>query len=268
MRSSPHRRSVAARFSAAARSYEHAAAVHRCVAEELVSLLDGVAEPDRILEIGCGTGLFTEAVAGQYPGVDIEAIDPAAAMIEQAKGKTWLRGRVTWSVRDVLAYEAPPFPLVVSSSSLHWVTPLRTLFRKLNGLVLRGGYLVFSLMLEGTLGELHAARARVAPGKLPRARLPRRSAVLRAVREAGFTVEVSREVRFRSVHESARAFLRHLHELGVTGGDLSVGKRRLTRGDLHALAADYDAHYAEPGGVRATYCVLCVRAAKTKEVGP
>jgi malonyl-CoA O-methyltransferase len=255
-----HGRSAASRFSSAAASYEAGADVLRRVARDVAASLDAVPPPSRVLEIGCGTGLLTELVAARFPGVPIVAVDAAPGMIERARAKRGLGACVQWRVADALALDLPPFPLVVSSSSLHWLAPIASGFRKLSELVEEGGDLVFALMLEGTLGELHASRGRVAPGKPVARRLPAAGDVGRALAAAGFSVVRRERETIPTSYPSARAFLDRMHRLGVTGGDFSSGASRLSRGELDALVADYEARYRRGDGVYASFVVLHVHA--------
>ena len=261
MRGELHGRSTASRFSSAAASYEEGADVLRRVARKVAALLDAITPiPSRILEIGCGTGLLTELVASRFPGVPITAVDAAPGMIEHARKKRGLGPVVQWRVADALALDLPPFPLAVSSSSLHWVAPISGAFRKLSELVEEGGDLVFALMLEGTLGELHASRGRVAPGKAVAGRLPAAGDVVRALEAAGFSVVRREQETIVTSYPSAGAFLDRIHALGVTGGDFSSSASRLSRGELEALVSDYEARYRSGEGVHASFEVLHVHA--------
>jgi malonyl-CoA O-methyltransferase len=257
-----HGASVEHRFSLAARTYDRWCVVQASVARSLMAYLEGVPPPERILEIGCGTGILTELLCARFPEARVTAIDRSPGMIERARGTRALEGRVTWHVADVLDLGHGAYPLVASSSALHWVTPLDRAFAKVRGFLERGGYFVGALMLRETLAELHAARERVAPAKAVRARLPAESEVVRAIAAAGLTLEAHRTEVLRTHHESAWALLRSLHEAGVTGGDVSSAGARLTRGELAALAADYDRNYGAAGGVVASHEVLYARAVK------
>jgi len=252
---------VAARFSSAAAGYERRSGIHRKAARKVLRLLEGVATPDRILEVGCGTGILTEGLRSLFPESKVVGVDVSAGMIERAACKTGFSDRVSFVVADLLEFEAVPFPLAVSSCALHWVRPLEAAFERLSRLVGRGGRLVFAIMIEGTLAELHTVRRRAVPAKPPRAGLPTADSVLRGLTGAGFRVEKRGEDSFRTRHGSAREFLRYIHSLGVTGGDLSSGGRFLTRGELECLCRLYDREFkAEGGGIEASWRVLYVSA--------
>ena len=254
---------LARRFSRAAADYDRLTGVQRLVAERLAGLLDTLPAPAQILEIGCGTGHFTRVLRRQFPAAHIQATDIAVGMIARARAAV-PDAAVTWTVADA-RHDLPRagFDLIAASSSLHWLTPLEPLFARLHRRLHRGGHLVFALMRDGSLRELQEARRRVAPHKEPRARLVATTEVTRALAGAGFALEVLQEQVSVQRHRDAATFLADLHRQGVTGGDFSRGRAPLTRGEIKALGADYDANFPHPdGGVRSTYEVLHVRARK------
>ncbi len=183
--------SVGLRFSAAASGYTEVADVQRIVSGKTAVMLEQLPAPARILEIGCGTGLLTRLLLKQFPSAQICAIDIAEKMVERACREVPGNGRVRWEVADARTFHsAVPFPLIASSSSLHWITPIKEVLENIAGIATKGGYLVFAMMLDGSLAELHKARLIAAPDKPPGNRLPRKSEVLDALSAAGFDVEI------------------------------------------------------------------------------
>ena len=246
-----YRHSVRRRFDSAAASYEARASVQAAVAERLVALLPPPGSVRRILEIGCGTGLLTRRLAARYPDAAIEALDHSSRMIETAR--RGLPG-VAWRVADLLDYEwAEPCDLITSNCSLHWIQPIEAGLRKLRAGLAPGGRLVFSIMLDGTLGELRDARLRAAPSKPPLGRLPALEEVCRAAAVAGFRIEQSQEEILREEYPSATLFLRHIHDMGLTGGAISRAAVPLNRREIERLTTDYDRFRTESGGVTASY---------------
>ena len=62
----PDKRQVAASFSRAAASYDSVAALQRTVADTLLAQLPADLRPQRWLDLGCGTGYCTRALAQRY----------------------------------------------------------------------------------------------------------------------------------------------------------------------------------------------------------
>lgn len=254
-------RGLARRFSRAAADYDRLTEVQRRIAARLALRLEPLPHQERILEIGCGTGHFTRLLCRRFPAARFWAIDIAAAMIRRAREALPGRG-ISWIVSDARQdLPATTFDLIASSSSLHWMLPLDRLFLRLHRHLAPSGHLIFALTCDGSFRELRESRRRVAPRKEPRGRLPARTEVLDDLTAAGFRIELAEEQTIVQRAVDAAAFLNALHRQGVTGGVFSQGNALLTRGEIRALIADYNARFPHPdGGVRATYEILYVQA--------
>lgn len=253
---------VGARFSAAAATYDVSAIVQDQVAARVVELLGDLPGAGPILEIGCGTGLLTRRLAEIWPAAEIHALDVSSRMLEEAVRRCPALPRVTWIRADVRDYSSPrPYPLIVSSSALHWIEPLDETLSAVAALAGRNAFFVASFMLRDTLPELHQARRHVAPDKIPAARLADLDTIQQVLDTRGWTIQVANEETLPERHADARALLRSLHDRGVTGGAVSHSRYPLTRGELNRLRKYYDARYHHPeGGVKATYHVGLIKA--------
>ena len=267
---------IAARFSAAAGKYDEKAGVQQAVAEVLDRMFPTLPLPERsaetgippaarILEIGCGTGLLTALIRRRYPGLWIDAVDVSARMISHARTRLGFDKRIRWRVADLHHVPSKPrYPLIVSSSSLHWVCPLEEGLTKLALLLESRGRLVFSLMIRGTFGELRVSRLRVAPHKPPMGNLPTLRQVRQGLQHAGLNVVDERKEIRRVEYASAESFLRQIHEQGLTGGLVSSAGIPLNRSELKELARDYQAHWKSGEGVKASYHVAYFKAIRER----
>jgi ubiquinone/menaquinone biosynthesis C-methylase UbiE len=81
--------------------------------------LDWIAPPKgaRWLDVGCGTGVFTELVLDRCAPATVIAIDPAAAQIELARGKP-VAQRADFRVADAQALPFPDSAFDVVASAL------------------------------------------------------------------------------------------------------------------------------------------------------
>ncbi len=234
------------------------------MADRLATLLPADAGKEPILEIGCGTGIMTRRLLKAYPEAEVHALDFSGHMLAQAAAESPY-GDVDWIEADIREYRpSGSYSLIVSSSSLHWIEPLDETCAALTALAELGCTFVASIMLYGTLSELHKARARVAPDKIPWGRLPELDELTAILKSLGWQIEDAQEERFNEQHRDAAAFLRSLHDRGVTGGSVSRADTPLTRGELRQLIEFYDANYHHPaGGVQAGYHVGLVRAVRS-----
>ena len=106
------------------------------------------------------------------------------------------------------------------------------------------------------MAELKASRDAVAPGKQALGRLPTFSELEQSAHcIGGVRVRRLEQITAEYDQESAAAVLRSVHDMGVTGGDVSRGSKPLTRTEMNALRAYYDRHFASTGGVRVTFVV-------------
>jgi len=251
---------VARRFSRAALTYERGAGLHKHVAARLLEFLP---EPDQvgtgsILEVGCGTGVLTNLVRQRYPAASLCVLDVAEGMVESVRERWGDSPAMRYVVADVRDFKAGhSFDLIVSSSALHWATPLEPTMANLRGMLTQEGVLCAALMTDGTLRELHALRRQIAPDKTPPGRLPQGFEVLSALRGAGMDVMCHEIETIQTHYRSADDFLRTIHAQGLTAGEVSRAALPLNRAELVQLRLDYDQTCCDAaGGVHATFEVL------------
>jgi len=140
---------IAARFDAQARSYELHAGLQRAVADKLARFLPPLDCP-RVLELGCGTGLFSRHLIERYPNGSFVLTDVAPAMIAECRRNLAPSAtqHVSFEVMD--AGEAgghADLDLIVSSMTLHWLADPAGSVERLRRFLAPGG-----VMLSATLG--------------------------------------------------------------------------------------------------------------------
>jgi len=252
-----HHRHVSARFSAAAQTYLAVSSLQDRVAHRVLELVPETFSAEQLLDAGCGPGRLAALARTRWPGAYITGVDIAQGMIDAARLHFAGDEHAEFVVSDISAYRAASaYDLVLSSSALHWLRPFHEGLSHVAGLARAGGLVAVGLMLDGTLSELKASRDAVAPGKQVTGRLPTFSEFEQAAhRITGCRVRRLEQTTAEYDQESAAAVLRSVHDMGVTGGDVSRGSQPLTRTELNALRAHYDRTYASTGGVRVTFVV-------------
>ncbi|MFU8818294.1 MAG: alpha/beta fold hydrolase [Desulfurivibrio sp.] len=100
------------RFDRAAATYDANADIQRRTLDLLLPHLPPPAEVAEILELGCGTGNYTEHLLRHYPAARLTALDFSQAMLEQARSKIMVSGHgaphlAAIGPAHVLAYASP-----------------------------------------------------------------------------------------------------------------------------------------------------------------
>jgi malonyl-CoA O-methyltransferase len=138
---------IAQSFGARAASYEENADLQRAVAERLAHLLPQRASP-RVLELGCGTGLFSRHLLARYPDGTFVFTDLAPSMLEQC----WLNvnglgKRVSFEIMDAARPTAEgPFDLIAMSMTLHWLADPEAALATLRQCLAPTGVLIFATL--------------------------------------------------------------------------------------------------------------------------
>jgi len=137
---------IAPSFGARAHTYDDHADLQRTVAEHLARLLPPLAVP-RVLELGCGTGLFSRHLLARYPDGTFLFTDLAPSMAEQCRRNLAGLGtkRVSFEVMDAARPTADgPFDLIAMSMTLHWLADPEAALATLRKRLAADGVLIFA----------------------------------------------------------------------------------------------------------------------------
>lgn len=158
------------RFDRAAPSYADAAVVQREVGNRLLERFDVMrTAPSNVLDVGCGPGTHTAALAARFPEAVVTAVDHAPAMVALAVPPAigWLaqltglgkRPRIRGLVSDMQALPLPReyAELVWSNFALQWANDLPASFAEWNRVLKIGGVIMFTAPGPDTLIELRRA---------------------------------------------------------------------------------------------------------------
>jgi ubiquinone/menaquinone biosynthesis C-methylase UbiE len=173
-----------AEFNDRAAGYDHGwrGRLHHQIADHTAGLaLATVAAPNRVLDLGCGTGYLLRTLAGRYPDAEqLVGIDAAPEMVNTANAVTQ-DDRLTFAVgvAEQIGYPDETFDLIVSTTSFdHWSDQQAGL-RECARVLRPGGGLVlvdqFSWLLLPTMLTSRRGKART------------RRRATRLLRNAGFS---------------------------------------------------------------------------------
>ena len=229
---------IGARFGAAAARYEDHAAIQRIAAERLagdIALLPLPPHP-RILEIGCGTGLLTQALARRLGPADWTVTDISPAMLAAAERGAALPGLARYRLLDG---EHPDgldggYDLICSSLAVQWFSDLNAGLTRLAGLLAPGGHLAVATLAADTFDEWREAHraAGLAAGTPP-------YPPVRAIRPAMADLMGGvRGERLIQNHPDGLHFLRSLKGIGAT--KTAPGRPPLGAAGLRRVLAAFD----------------------------
>jgi malonyl-CoA O-methyltransferase len=161
---------VRKQFNRAVPTYDAAAVLHRELTVRLLENLDYIrVTPQRILDIGCGTGFALAGLRTRFPDAHIIALDLAEKMVKKAApapsflAKT-LRRKMAHGVNadfSTLPFASGSIDLVVSNFALQWSPDLPATIVELSRVLKVGGLALFSLPGPDSLKELHRATSAV-----------------------------------------------------------------------------------------------------------
>ena len=147
-------------FESAAAGYDEAAALQQEVGQRLLQRLDLVKiQPERILDLGSGTGRCIPDLFARYKNAGVVALDIALPMLEHARKRSrWLRRpRCVCADAEILPFADGSFDLVFSNLMLQWCVQLETVFAELQRVLRPGGLLLFTSFGPDTLHELRGS---------------------------------------------------------------------------------------------------------------
>jgi malonyl-CoA O-methyltransferase len=271
---------VAHRFNRAANTYDAHASVQRSLGQRLLSLYGRTNSPRRILELGCGTGLFSEMLWQRFPKSELVCTDIAPNMLKACQGR-WrafcdsqpIRPEVRFgllnaetpeveslrALSEPLSEARPEFNLIASNALVQWFPRLEAHLEKLGNLLVRGGDVLFSGFGAENLWELGKSLQRI--GK-PHVHSPGHSAeaVQAALENQGFILKAFQAEEVRQTYPDTLSLLKSLAGLGATA---RPGAEPLSPKEIRALAQAYHRHYLAPEGrVTATWSTWAAWAIK------
>ncbi len=159
------RQTIRQRFDRAAAGHDERTEPLATIGERLLERLDGLNFlPQRIIDLGCGSGRQTLALKARFPDQPLLAIDDSARMLELAQKR---RGR--WRPRfDLVRADIDSLPVAEASHdlihaclSLQWSANLYAALSGIRRIMRARGLLLFALPGPDSFIELRSAGIRV-----------------------------------------------------------------------------------------------------------
>ena len=263
-------------FSRSAASYDAAAQLQHAVEARLLESLDYLDDPalqreppQRVLDLGCGTGRASIAMQKRWPKAQIVSLDLALPMLRQARGTSarsmgWLSNPFARKPAQVCA-DARALPLaeasvdvLFSNLCVQWVEDLDARFAGFRRVLKPKGLLLVSTFGPETLWELRDAfaHADAAPHVSPFADI---AGFGDALVRAGFRQPVLDREEETTHYPDLPALMRELRAIGATNA-LASRRHTLTGRSRFATAASAYETHRDAQGLPATWETITAMA--------
>ncbi|MEK6202180.1 MAG: methyltransferase domain-containing protein [Desulfobulbaceae bacterium] len=246
---------IAQCFRQAIASYDGQATVQRQVGSRLLTLAGQfpAISYERVLEIGCCTGVLTQMLCQQHQVETLLLNDlvPDFAASVMARIPEERMPHILPFFGDI---ETLPLPdrlsLVLSSATFQWLADLPGFFHRLAQALREDGFLAFSIFGPGTLTEFTELTGIGLDYRSPEE--------IAGLLERDFIVEQMTTDQAQLFLSTPKDVLHHLRATGVGG----LREYRWTRSTLRRFEHEYQTRFGTPGGVPVTYASTCFIARK------
>lgn len=259
-------------FSSAAMQYDALSSLHRAIGRELfkditlyVASLETYPDVFTVLDVGMGTGWFTQRLMTQLPGARVIGLDAALGMIQEARRKRGLLNCVQADAR-ALPFLKETFHLLSANLSFQWVSNLNEGLASCHRVMRSQGALFMTVFGGKTFKELfEALEATRVKESLPLniQRFASGEAIRAALQQEGFnSISVSSEY-LQTHFASMRDLLTWIKQIGANALPRQgyVGKQWLER-----AGAYYQEHYRTHLGVTTSFEVITLKAQKLAKI--
>ena len=103
-------------------------------------------DPGYVVDLGCGPGNLTAALAQRWPGADVAGVDSSREMISAAQAEAARQPGLSFTLGDLREWRPPrPVDVLVANAVLQWVPGHMDLVRGWPDWLAPGGWLAFQL---------------------------------------------------------------------------------------------------------------------------
>jgi len=259
------KQAVADSFSKAASHYDQFAQLQRDIGQQLFDKVElnkvKHCQPAQMIDLGCGTGYFSEKLITKFPNAALTCFDLSDEMLAQVKKRHITNASYQQGDIDSLPFLANSLDLIYSNLVVQWSADLSRCLTQMKNSLTQGGKGYFSTLLAGSLNELTQAWKSVDQHPHTNRFLDLQT-VQKSVAQAGFSkVQITTEtctLHYKSVIEVMRA-LKGIGASHVHGHQpVQMSGKKL----LKQLEAGYQPYRDETGRLTLTYEVCYIEVTK------
>jgi len=223
-------------FSKHVKTYDRHAQLQRSMAERLAALIPNPF-PHKILEIGCGTGVFTRHLLARSPS-NIILNDIAPLMIEHLKNHLEVPLNTKTLAGNAERIQVPKVRLIAGNAVFQWFQNPQKTLQRFHSALEKEGYLAFSTFGPKTLEEFRSTAQFEGPTHL---HSQKRWKTL--LTQAGFELLTFQTETRQIFFQNTQSLIKNLQQIGA------APLRILKSGELRQLIRDYDREYSSSQGV-------------------
>jgi len=250
--------SVKKSFNRAAKSYNRAAILQKEVLSRLLDRLRYIRlEPQRVVDIGCGTGKGYSGLRQHFSKAKITSMDLAFSMLQQARKQYGLfeKKHLVNADMERLPFADDCFDLMFSRLALQWANDLPATLRELARIGRSEGLLMFATFGPATLSELRESWQLV--DQKPHVhQFVDMHDIGDALMAAGFSQPVVDAEVIRLEYDEFRQVLSDLKDIGASNADKNRSRGLMTPAKLKLLEDSYRQTGHEDGKFIASYEVV------------
>ena len=253
------KRSVERNFSRGSKYYDENAVVQKYMAEKLFEIISKEEiKYNNILEIGCGTGIFSKKIADFFNESFIDLIDISQEMINESQKKIKPSEKTNYFCCDAEKYKADKkYDLIVSNAVFQWFEDIEKVIGNYFEMLNNGGIIAFSVFGEGTYEELKKSFVNANIGYnyiqpfITKERLTNKMVELSG--NFSFLEEI-----YIEKYKSVREFLKYIRDIGANSA--KENKPILTPSKIKKVEQIYTENYSEKGEILSTnvlfFCLI------------
>lgn len=246
-------------FAGACHSYDNAARLQRLTGKGLMAIdhFAAIDAADLVLDLGCGTGINTDILAGISDRVI--GCDLAFDMLKKTRSVT-ADNNVACIQGDAanLPFADQCFSVVYSNLMLQWFDDLQIPLVEIRRVLKPQGQLLFTTLLDGTLSELKSAWALIDDDNHVN-RFGELKSVKQALEACGFAYQIALETVVLD-YDHVLHLARELKYLGANYVKGRSNKGLTGKQKWLTLAQHYQQFRKSDGTYPATYQVAYIRA--------